>query len=85
MQSHDHEISLLPGLSTNWKSGSVSGLRARGGYEIDVTWSDGKMTSATIRSARSQICKVRYGQSTATVAVNADKPTRLTADLKAQN
>jgi alpha-L-fucosidase 2 len=85
VQSHDHEISLLPGLSTNWKSGSVSGLRARGGYEIDVTWSDGKMTSATIRSARSQICKVRYGQSTATVAVNADKPTRLTADLKAQN
>jgi alpha-L-fucosidase 2 len=85
VQSHEQEINLLPGLSSSWKSGSVSGLKARGGYEVDITWSDGKLTSAEIRSPRSQICNVRYGNRTATVPVNAGKSTRLTADLNVQN
>ena len=50
IQSHAEEISLLPALSANWKSGSVTGLRARGGYEVSMQWADGKLQAATLRS-----------------------------------
>ena len=62
VQSHAGEIELLPALPPNWKNGSVKGLRARGGYEVDITWRDGKMDSATIRNiSGSGKCKVRHG------------------------
>lgn len=53
LQSHEKEIALLPAWPSAWKTGTVRGLRARGGVEIDIAWKDAKTVSATVRALRS--------------------------------
>ena len=59
LQSHAGEIAVLPALPAAWKSGSFSGLRARGGFTIDATWSDGRPSMVRVVSVRGAPCRLR--------------------------
>lgn len=58
LQSHENEIHILPALPPEWKEGSVSGLRARGGILVQIDWNGGKRHAA-LRSSRTQEVAVR--------------------------
>jgi len=62
LQSHAGYIHLLPALPDVWKEGSVSGLKARGNFEIAMNWKDGILTEAKIRSLSGKSCTLRTGQ-----------------------
>lgn len=59
MQSHDGFIFLLPALPSVWKDGSVKGLKARGGFELDFEWENKKITKLTVHSSLGGVCRIR--------------------------
>ena len=59
VQSHDGAVHLLPALPDDWKQGEVRGLRARGGFVVDIQWEKGKLTETTIRSTLGGTLRLR--------------------------
>jgi len=80
VQSHAGELELLPALPPAWDEGSVSGLRARGGFEVDLSWTEGRLDAATVRSDADRECRVRTsgsGEFSASVggrSIDVDRP-----------
>ncbi|MGB5301611.1 MAG: glycoside hydrolase family 95-like protein, partial [Gemmatimonadota bacterium] len=58
LQSHDDVVHLLPALPLEWSTGRVQGLRARGGFDISMAWSDGSLTEASIDATVDGPCRV---------------------------
>ncbi|MCF3649209.1 glycoside hydrolase family 95 protein [Synoicihabitans lomoniglobus] len=71
LQSHAGEIELLPALPSAWPDGEVKGLRARGGFEVDVKWADGKVVATTLRSEKGGTAKLRHGDEVIDVVLPA--------------
>jgi alpha-L-fucosidase 2 len=59
LQSHAGVIHLLPALPSAWQNGSIKGLKARGGFEIDLTWKKNKLHFAKIKSFLGGNCRIR--------------------------
>ena len=78
LQSHAGEIHLLHALPAYWPSESVTGLKARGNVEVDVTWDEGRLVEARLRAAKDREVEVRFqgGDETKVVSLKANEEYR---------
>jgi alpha-L-fucosidase 2 len=71
VQEDEGEIRLLPALPAAWPAGRVTGLRARGGFEIDLLWKNGALERTSVRSLAGRPLRLRRGDTLRTVAHSA--------------
>jgi len=69
-------------LPVSWKNGSIKGLKARGGFEVDINWENGKLATAEIKSLLGNPCVVRYGEKTKTYNLEAGDLIQITGELQ---
>jgi alpha-L-fucosidase 2 len=84
LQSHTGEVHLLPALPTAWPKGSVTGLCARGAFEVALVWSDGKLRKATVLSKKGMPCRLRYGNKTVALMTKIGQLIELDGKLRVQ-
>jgi alpha-L-fucosidase 2 len=82
LQSHTGEIVILPALPSEWKNGSIKGICARGGFELDIAWGDGVLEKLVIRSRDGLPCKVRYGDTVKSFDTAAGETLMLSSSLQ---
>ncbi len=82
LQSHTSALHLLPAAAPSWLNGNVKGLRARGGFTVDIKWKNGKLERAVISSVTGGHCKVRYKNTLTEVFVPAGGAVTLDGKLK---
>ena len=81
VQSTPGEIRVLPALPQQWPSGSLKGVRVRGGGKVDVTWKEGRLTELRLQSDRAIKCRISYGDESAEAQIEPGKPTVLDGAL----
>ncbi|ADU14163.1 glycoside hydrolase family 95 protein [Asticcacaulis excentricus] len=80
IQSHRGRIELLPALPSVWPTGAFKGLKARGGFELDIEWQDRRLTQVVVRSARGGKTQLRWGDRLLPVTVKSGQSVILQAD-----
>ena len=84
IQSHmndsngNHIIHLLPAIPSAWPTGSVKGLRTRGGCEVDMDWQNGEIVFATIKASRNGSFSLRYKDKTLPLTLHAGEKQKIT-------
>ena len=74
LQSHEDKIRLLPALPTDWSTGKISGLKARGNIEVSLEWKDGTLLDATLKSHKDKAVFVEYSGKTIEVQLKQNQP-----------
>jgi hypothetical protein len=82
LASEPGKIELLPALPSAWPEGKVTGLLARGGFEVDITWKAGKLTETVIRSKTGNPCRLVYADRSHEFETRAGQTYRFNHDLK---
>ena len=82
IQSQTDKIQLLPALPKTWEKGEVIGLCARGGFEVDMKWDEGKLVSAKVLSKVGGVCKVQSGNNNIEITTQPGKSYTFNAELK---
>jgi len=82
LASYSGVVELLPALPKAWPNGSIKGLRARGGFEVDLAWKGGRLTGAVVRSIAGTVCKVRYGGKVVSFPTSPDERYLLDGQLR---
>jgi alpha-L-fucosidase 2 len=81
LQSEDNQIELLPALPSAWKTGHITGLKARGGFTVDEFWENGTLKSVSITSTTGGPCKVKYKDHVVSLQLEKGQTANLTGDL----
>ena len=71
LQSSPTDIYLLPAVPKKWKDGSVSGLRARGGFEVSMQWKDGQVTSLSVRAVKAASTRLHFNDTEQVLTLRA--------------
>lgn len=82
VQSHQGYIEVLPALPSEIPDGEIKGLLARGGYELDLKWNEGKLKELKIKATIDGTCELRYGDKHQTLAVKAGGRYKLNGELQ---
>jgi len=81
VQSTPGEIVVLPALPPQWSSGSLNGVRVRGGGKVDIVWNGRRLTKLRVRSDRAVKYRIRYGDETVNLQTRRDKQITLDGNL----
>lgn len=82
VQSTPDEITLLPALPKQWPSGSLKGIRVRGGGKVNIAWHEGRLAELLLQSDRDVKYRVNYGEQSVEVQIPAGKAVRLDRSLR---
>jgi len=82
LQSHNGIVRILPALPDAWQEGEISGLKARGNFEVDIEWLDGMATMITVRSLSGAPLTLAYGEKTITMDTDMGTVYRFNGDLE---
>ena len=82
IQSHTKYIDILPALPSDFKDGEVKGIRARGGFELNFSWKNGKLSQLGVLSKAGNDCVLRYAGKEISISTKKGKKYKFNGDLK---